>query len=99
MNDVADPKPQTKTSSDVGPVMYVKVYSPYKVYFEQDDCQSISAVNDSGPFDILPHHHNFMTLLSSGELVIQTAAGEQRIHISRGIMHVKANRVVVFLDV
>jgi F0F1-type ATP synthase epsilon subunit len=83
------------------PTMHVKVYSPFKVYFE-DDAYSISGVNATGPFDILPHHHHFMTLLSPCELVVKTAGGplpEQKIRISGGLMHVKADQVTVFLDV
>lgn len=76
----------------------VKVHSPFKVYFD-DDVLSISAENATGPFDVLPKHHNFITLLNPCELVIKKLTGEIRIRIARGIMHVKANKVVVFLDV
>lgn len=78
--------------------MHVKVYSPFKVYFDEIG-DSISGVNDTGPFDILPRHHNFLTLLSACELVIRAGGRERRIRIARGIMHVKSNEVVVFLDV
>jgi len=80
------------------PVMHIKVYSPYQVFFDEVGF-SISAENDTGPFDILPHHHNFVTLLDACELIIQTAQGEQRIRISGGLMHVKADNVIVFLNV
>lgn len=75
-----------------------KVYSPFKVYFD-DEALSISAVNATGPFDILPRHHNFITLLLPCELLIRTPRGDQKIRISGGIMHVKADKVTVFLDV
>lgn len=78
--------------------MYVKVHAPYKVYFD-GTANSISASNATGPFDILPHHHNFMTLLVPGDVVVRTDKGEEKTTISRGIMHVKADRVTVFLDV
>lgn len=78
--------------------MYIKVYSPFKVYFN-DFGDSISAVNDTGPFDILPRHHNFMTLLNAGNIVVRSDKHEEVITITRGIMHVKADRVIVFLDV
>lgn len=78
--------------------MHVKVYSPFHTYFD-DRAQSFSAVNDTGPFDILPGHRNFMTLVSPCELVIRTEAGENKIKIARAVMHVKANDIVVFLDV
>ena len=76
----------------------VKVYSPFKTYFN-DEAYSISALNNTGPFDILPQHHNFMTLLNPCELVIDRAGGAIRIRITRGIMRVKKDEVIVFLDV
>ncbi len=78
--------------------IHIKVYSPFKVYFD-DEGFSISGENDTGPFDILPKHHNFMTLLNTCELLIVAPSGNQKIKISRGVMHVKANIVTVFLDV
>lgn len=81
-----------------GTHMHVKVYAPFKVYFD-GEAVSISAVNDTGPFDILPKHHNFMTLINEGDVVVRTEKNEERIPIQRGIMHVKADEVIVFLDV
>jgi F0F1-type ATP synthase epsilon subunit len=79
--------------------MHCKVYSPFKVYFE-GDANSISAESATGPFDILPRHHNFITLLSPCDLVIRTGKDQaETFQISGGIMHVKANDVIVFLDV
>ncbi len=78
--------------------MHVKVYSPFNTYFD-DRATSISGVNDTGPFDILPGHRNFMTLVSACELVIRSDKGENKIKIARAVMHVKANEIVVFLDV
>ncbi len=80
------------------PSMHVKVYSPFRTYFDQK-ALSISGQNDSGPFDILPHHHNFLTLLKPGELTIRMSGAVQKIRIASGIMHVKADQVIVFLDV
>jgi len=80
------------------PQMHIKVYSPFKTYFD-DNGYSISAENETGPFDILPHHHNFMTLLKSCEVVVRTPKEMRKIRISGGLMHVKADRVIVFLDI
>jgi F0F1-type ATP synthase epsilon subunit len=81
-----------------GKHMHVKVYAPFKVYYD-GLAESISAENDTGPFDILPRHHNFMTLLSAGDIVIKNGEQEEKVTITRGIMHVKADEVIVFLDV
>jgi F0F1-type ATP synthase epsilon subunit len=85
-------------SKDQALSMHVKVYSPFKIYFD-GTAQSISAVNDTGPFDILPQHHNFMTLLNPCEVVVRTATTQDKLQINKGIMHVKADQVIVFLDV
>ncbi len=88
-----------KAADDAKLSMHIKVYSPFKIYFDEM-ARSISAVNTAGPFDILARHHNFMTLLSACELIIRMSDNtEKRIQISRGVMHVKADRVIVFLDV
>lgn len=77
----------------------VKVYSPYQVYYN-DKASSISAENDTGPFDILPRHHNFMTLVNPCEVIIRNDGVEDiRIRISKGVMHVRSNKVTLFLDV
>lgn len=78
--------------------MHVKVHAPYKVYFD-GIADSVSAVNQTGPFDVLPRHHNFMTLLSAGDVVVRTSHGDEKFTISQGVMHVKADRAIVFLDV
>ncbi|MEO8105501.1 MAG: hypothetical protein ABI602_04160 [Candidatus Saccharibacteria bacterium] len=80
------------------PSMDVKVHSPFKSYYE-GEAFSISGENETGAFDILPTHHNFITLLTPSELVIRSPRGDQKIQISGGIMHVKADKVIVFLDV
>ena len=77
----------------------LKVYSQFRVYYE-DDVSSISAVNDTGPFDVLAQHHNFITLLNPCNLDIKTEGKPDFvITITRGIMQVKPGNVVVFLDV
>lgn len=96
------PEEAAKTAAQTKPAdnkhMFVKVHAPYKVYFA-DQALSVSADNETGPFDILPGHHNFMTLLSPGNVIIRTDRGEETITIDRGVMHVKKDQVIVFLDV
>lgn len=81
-----------------GDSMFVKVYAPSKVYFE-GQADSISAVNQTGPFDILPKHHHFITLLTACDIVVRTRTNEEKIRIQNGLMHVKSDSVVVFLDI
>lgn len=93
------PEPQSAPpQASTKPTIAVKVYAPFKVYYE-GDAFSLSAENETGPFDVLPKHHNFLSMLVPCNLVLETPNGQQVIKISRALMHVKANRVVVFVDV
>lgn len=76
----------------------VKVWSPFKVFYDAG-ANTVSGVNDTGAFDILPHHRNFITLLRPSDLVLQGKDGETRIKISGGVMQVHADTVTVFLEV
>lgn len=90
----------TQSAVAAEPVMRVKVQSPQQVFFDEM-AVSISAANATGPFDILPQHHNFITLLDACVLLIRRPGpqAEQRIKIAAGLMHVKQDEVTVFLDV
>lgn len=80
-------------------VIQVKVYSAYQTYYD-GPAKSISAENDTGPFDVLPRHHNFMTLVNAGEVIIRIEGeDDKKLRIERGVMHVRRNKVTLFLDV
>ncbi len=91
-------KSDKKASTEDELTLAVRVASPFKVYFDEQ-AYSLSGENDTGDFDILPHHHDFISLLGACELAIRTRGGVSRVKISGGLMHVKANQVVVFLNV
>jgi hypothetical protein len=82
--------------------MHVRVAAPFREYYN-GPAFSISAVNNTGPFDILPKHHNFISLLNACDIVIRGLVKQEqktiKIAISGGIMHVKADEIIVFLDV
>lgn len=79
--------------------MSVKIYAPFQVYFE-GEATSVSAENATGPFDILPHHRNFLCMLVPCNLTVQPVEGKQKtIKIHRALMHVQSNHVTVFMDV
>src|SRR3954469_21979085 len=79
--------------------IHAKVYSPFRTYYD-DVARSLSAVSKTGPFDILPMHHNFISLLEPCDVQIVTQGGDKRIiKIAGGILHVHDNRAVIMLDV
>jgi len=90
---------QAPENQDVEHQIHVKIYAPFKTYFD-DFAKSISGLNATGPFDILPKHHNFMTLLLPCDLVVCTLKDEKETYpIERGLMIVQAHKVVVFLNI
>lgn len=79
--------------------MHVKIYAPFRTYFE-GEAESLSAVNKTGLFDILPLHKNFMTLLVPSTVTVRREGEPDfNLKVSRGVMHVKADKVTVFLDI
>ena len=79
--------------------MQVKIYAPFDTYFD-GPANSVSATNATGPFDILPRHKNFMCLLKPGELKVRrTGTADFVMKVKQAVMHVKADKVTVFLDV
>lgn len=79
--------------------LYVKVLSQFKTYFD-GFAQSLSAENETGPFDILKGHANFISLLKPGEVRIKKLNNnEEKLDVERGIVRVNQNKVEVFLDV
>ena len=99
MTAVSGSEDQTPASGDPKKlVMKIKVYAPFQVYYDGEGT-SISGVNETGPFDILPHHHNFLCMLVPCELVIVTPFDVKRIKVTHALMHVKAERVTVFVDI
>lgn len=96
--DHAAEKTANTEKAGAGKEMHVRVHAPYKIYYD-GPAQTVSAANDTGPFDILPQHHNFMTLLSACDVIVRHGDEQEKISIQRGVMHVKADEVIVFLDV
>lgn len=97
-NKRSDTAPSRKSDKSE-PNMHVLVHSPFREYYD-GLAYSITAQNATGEFDVLPHHHNFISLLEPCDLMIRTlTAGDLKISISGGLMHVKADQLVVFLDI
>lgn len=88
----------TATVAQSRPQMEVKVYAPFRIYYEGTGF-SVSAVNEVGPFDILPQHRNFLCMLVPCDITIDTPEGEKVVPINKALMHVKSDRVVIFVDV
>lgn len=81
------------------PFLEVKIFSPSKTYFE-GRALSVSATNKAGRFDILPLHHNFITLLEAGTVEVSTPMRTvKEISVNASLLHLANDHVTIFTDV
>lgn len=72
--------------------------APFKVYYE-GDATSVSGANRVGPFDILPGHADFFSVMTPGEVIIETGAAEPvKFDINNGIVTARDNEIMMFLN-
>ncbi len=71
--------------------------SPFHVYYE-GDALAVTATNAVGEFDILPGHADFFSMLSPGDITIETADEPVEFTISNGIATVRDNEVLLFVN-
>lgn len=77
-------------------LIHLTIISREKVWFD-GEVVSVSSVNDTGKFDVLARHQNFISLVR-GSLTYRLEDGSSNeVPFETGIMHVLANRVKVFL--
>jgi len=74
----------------------VKVISPTQTLYD-GPASSVSAFNRLGPFDILPKHANFFSLLTQGEINIRTGTKIFSFNVLHGILKVSQNKVTLFI--
>ncbi len=80
------------------PRLRVRVLSPTQTLYD-GPALAVSANNRVGPFDILADHANFFSLLTEGDIVVNTGYQSFTFPIQHGIVKVKSNEVTLFIDV
>ena len=87
-----------KAQPPQNPKLFVSARAPFQVYY-QGEAKAVSATNRVGKFDILPGHADFFSLISPGELVIETDGEDLSIPITNGIVCVRNDEVMLFLNI
>jgi F0F1-type ATP synthase epsilon subunit len=78
------------------PRLHVKVISPTQTYYD-GVALSVTAINKVGPFDILADHANFFSLLTEGDIVVNTGPNELRFPTTHGIVRASNNNITLFI--
>lgn len=71
--------------------------APFEVYYE-GPASVVSATNRVGRFDILSGHADFFSVMSAGDVNIETADETVTFPISGGIICVRDDEVMLFVN-
>jgi F0F1-type ATP synthase epsilon subunit len=72
--------------------------APFHKYYD-GPAMAVSASNQVGKFDILPGHADFFSVMVPGEVVIQTDTDIINFAISNGIINVRGDQVMLFVNI
>lgn len=72
--------------------------APFNIYYE-GEAGAVTATNKVGKFDILPGHADFFSILSPGEVVIETTSDPVSFNINNGIITAQDNEVNLFVNI
>jgi F0F1-type ATP synthase epsilon subunit len=84
--------------SEEAPKLTVIARAPFHVYYE-GDADVVTAANRIGTFDVLPGHADFFSMLTPGEVIVGTLADPVSFTIRNGIMTVRDNKVMIFVNI
>jgi F0F1-type ATP synthase epsilon subunit len=69
-----------------------------KIFFDED-VKAITSVNDTGLFDILPQHSNFISIIHDYIVIHKLEGTKQRININNGVLKVKDNLINCYINI
>lgn len=61
------------------------------------DVYAVSSENEIGPFDILPYHENFISLIARYLIIHLDGGLKKEIEVAKGVLKVKENKLEVFI--
>lgn len=79
-------------------MLKVSIKSRTKNLFE-GAATSISSFNDTGAFDVLLSHANFITLIKQAIFIDKGLASEKKLDITSGVLSCTNDEVSVYLDI
>ncbi len=79
-------------------LLSVKVMNPNKVLWE-GEAKSVSSKNNFGPFDLLPEHANFITLIKKEKVVVRTSIEVKDFYFDNAVIYIHKNQVLIFSQI
>lgn len=69
-----------------------------KEQFFRGEAKTVSSVNDTGEFDVLSKHANFVTLIRGYVVIDKGLPTEKKFDIDSGVLAAKTDAVDIYLD-
>ncbi len=79
-------------------VLDVHIESASNIFF-RGEAKALSFINEQGPFDVLPEHENFISLVKEKVVVYTKDGTKKEIALERAIIKITNNVVHVFLGI
>lgn len=65
----------------------------------EDEIKALSSFNEKGPFDILPLHENFISIIKDKVILHRKDGTSKEIAIERGVLKIIENEIDIYLGV
>jgi len=92
-------KTSESSSNKAGDALSVRVLSPEGVIWE-GRAQAVSSVNSQGPFDLLPDHAHFISLIDNHPIQVATEnEGLRDFTYSTAVIRLLDDIVTIYVDV
>lgn len=79
-------------------ILAVEIITPDEVIFK-GEARLITSFNESGEFDILPFHENFITAIKEKIIIFLKNDQKKELTLQSGIMRIREGKVEVFLGI
>lgn len=76
--------------------LFVTIRNREKVVF-QGEAKALTSLNEAGPFDVLPEHENFISIIKNTLILHKAGGGREELKIDGGVIKVFNNKVEVYL--
>ncbi|MGI5826514.1 MAG: hypothetical protein ACOX50_03820 [Patescibacteria group bacterium] len=63
------------------------------------EVKALSSINEMGPFDVLPLHSNFISIIKDKVVVYLKSGGSKEFKVDSGILKAAENKIQVFLGI
>ncbi len=80
------------------PLLSIHIKSPEKTIWEGEG-EYVSSVNSQGPFDILPLHANFITIVENHPIKIKSEGKVTEYNFNRSVIYVHSNNVSIYVNI